>query len=128
MVGGNPAGDRLAGAVCAYKTIFSYSQIILDYGLFVDTLNPMRTVVETPEFQKAAAKIWSQDELFAFVEWIASNPEAGTVIPGADGARKVRWSVAGRGKRGGVRVIYFNLNEEEIVLLVTMYSKSDRDK
>ena len=45
---------------------------------------------------------------------------------GADGARKVRWSRAGSGKSGGARVIYFNLTEEEVVLLVAMYSKTER--
>ncbi|PPD27263.1 MAG: DNA-binding protein [Methylomonas sp.] len=55
-----------------------------------------------------------------------SHPTAGDVIPGADGARKVRWSVAGKGKRGGVRVIYFNLTEQGTVVLVTLYTKADQ--
>ena len=50
----------------------------------------------------------------------------GNVIPGADGARKVRWSRAGSGKSGGARVIYFNLTEQEVVLLVAIYAKADR--
>lgn len=86
----------------------------------------MRTVVETPTFQKQAGKIWSKVERLEFIDWIAANPMAGEVIPGADGARKVRWSRAGSGKSGGARVIYFNLTEEEIVLLVAMYSKAKR--
>jgi hypothetical protein len=48
------------------------------------------------------------------------------VIPGADGARKVRWSRAGTGKSSGARVIYFNLTELEVVLLVAAYAKADR--
>lgn len=52
----------------------------------------MRTVIETPTFQKQAEKLWSEDERLAFIDWIAANPLAGDVIPGADGARKVRWS------------------------------------
>jgi hypothetical protein len=48
------------------------------------------------------------------------------VIPGAEGARKVRWSRTGTGKSGGARVIYFNLTEEEVVLLVAVYPKADR--
>jgi len=63
----------------------------------------------------------------AFIAWIAKHPTAGNVIPGADGARKVRWSVAGKGKRGGVRVIYFNLTEQGTVVLVTLYPKADQD-
>jgi hypothetical protein len=68
----------------------------------------MRTVIETPTFQKQADKIWAESERFEFIDWIAANPLAGDVIPGADGARKVRWGRAGSGKRGGVRVVYFN--------------------
>jgi hypothetical protein len=51
---------------------------------------------------------------------------SGDVIPGADGARKVRWARAGSGKSGGARVIYFNLVEREVVLLVAAYAKSER--
>lgn len=86
----------------------------------------MRTVVETAEFQKQAKTVWSEVEREAFIDWIAVNPDAGDVIPGADGARKVRWSRAGMGKRGGVRVIYFHLTEDEVVLLVMVYAKAVR--
>ncbi|NNJ17759.1 DNA-binding protein [Pseudomonas putida CSV86] len=86
----------------------------------------MRTVIETPTFQKNAAKLWSDDERVAFIDWIALNPLAGDVVPGADGARKVRWSRNGSGKSGGTRVIYFNLTDDEIVLLVTLYAKAER--
>lgn len=86
----------------------------------------MRTVIETPTFQKQAEKIWSEEQRLAFIDWIASNPLAGDVIPGADGARKVRWSIAGKGKRGGVRVIYFNLTEQGTVVLITLYQKADQ--
>jgi mRNA-degrading endonuclease RelE of RelBE toxin-antitoxin system len=90
--------------------------------------NPrMRTIIETPTFQKQAEKIWSQSEREAFIDWIAVNPDAGDVIPGAGGARKVRWAVAGRGKRGGARVIYFNLTQKEIVLLVAVYDKTSQE-
>jgi putative transcriptional regulator len=51
---------------------------------------------------------------------------AGDVIPGADGARKVRWTVAGQGKRGGARVIYFNLTEQGVVVLVALYVKASK--
>lgn len=86
----------------------------------------MRTVIETPTFQRQAEKLWSEEERVAFIDWIAANPEAGDVIPGADGARKVRWGRAGAGKSAGVRVIYFNLTEREVVLLVAVYAKADR--
>ena len=86
----------------------------------------IRTVIETSIFQKQADKLWSEDERLAFIDWIAANPLAGDVIPGADGARKVRWSRAGSGKSSGARVIYFNLTEQEVVLLVAVYAKAER--
>lgn len=87
----------------------------------------MRTVIESPTFQKQADKLWAEEERLDFIEWIAKNPLAGDVIPNADGARKVRWMVKGQGKRGGVRVIYFNLTEQGVIYLLTLYQKSDKE-
>ena len=87
----------------------------------------MRTVIETPTFEKLANKIWSEDERLAFVSYISSHPKAGDVIPGADGARKIRWSVKGSGKSGGVRVIYFNEDENGVIYLVMIYKKSEKE-
>lgn len=86
----------------------------------------MRTVIETPTFQKQAEKIWAESERVVFIDWIAANPLAGDVIPGADGARKVRWGRAGSGKRGGVRIVYFNLTEQGVVVLVLLYAKANQ--
>jgi mRNA-degrading endonuclease RelE of RelBE toxin-antitoxin system len=52
---------------------------------------------------------------------------AGAVIPGSGGLRKVRWSPAGRGKRGGVRVIYYWAVAQERILMLLVYSKNERD-
>lgn len=78
----------------------------------------MRSVIETPQFQAQAERIWSADELEVFIDWIADNPLAGDVIPGADGVRKVRWAASGRGKRGGARLIYFNRAADGTVVLL----------
>lgn len=67
------------------------------------------TVAQTPLIEKYASQIWSEEELDQFIDWIANNPMAGDVIPGGGGLRKVRWTAAGRGKRGGARVIYYNV-------------------
>lgn len=87
----------------------------------------MKTVIETPTFQKQAEAVWTEQERLKFISWISQNPLAGNVIPGADGARKVRWSAMGKGKRGGVRVIYFNLAEQDVIVLITLYQKSNQD-
>jgi len=86
----------------------------------------MRTVAETPIFQRYAADVWSDSERIEFINWIALNPEAGDVIPGSGGCRKVRWAASGRGKSGGARVIYFNAVEQTIWLLI-VYTKSKFD-
>lgn len=87
----------------------------------------MRSVIETPTFQKQADKLWTEGERLDFIVWIAGHPEAGDVIPGAEGARKVRWQRQGAGKSGGARVIYFNLAANEVLLLVAVYAKSARE-
>ena len=87
----------------------------------------MLTVIETPEFIASSVAIWTDAERADFIDWIAVNPQAGDVIPGAAGLRKVRWSKRGVGKRGGARVIYFTrLTSGELVLLIA-YAKAKFD-
>ena len=86
----------------------------------------MRTVAETPIFRKQADSVWSEEERLEFVSWLAVNHEAGDVITGSGGCRKVRWSRQGKGKRGGARVIYFNSTSQTIWLL-TVYTKGKFD-
>ena len=66
----------------------------------------VRTVAETPIFQRYAAEVWSEAEREQFINFIAANPEAGDLIRGSGGCRKVRWATTGTGKSGGARVIY----------------------
>lgn len=87
----------------------------------------MHTVVETPTFTADADTLWTEEEHGAFCTWIAANPQAGDVIPGSGGCRKVRWSRAGTGKRGGVRVIYFTRLASGEIWLLVIYAKSVRD-
>lgn len=87
----------------------------------------MLTVAETELFSRYAADYWTEAEHQEFVAWIALNPEAGDVIPGSGGCRKVRWTRSGVGKRGGVRVIYFNRLNAGMLWLLLIYGKSARD-
>ncbi len=84
----------------------------------------MYTIVETPTFAEDARKIWTEQERGAFCAWLAANPEAGDVIPGSGGCRKVRWSITGSGKRGGARIIYFNRLANGEIWLLVIYTKS----
>lgn len=86
----------------------------------------MYTIVETPTFTADAKGLWTEEDRGAFCAWLAAHPEAGDVIPGSGGCRKVRWRREGTGKSGGVRVIYFTrLGDGELWLLV-IYAKSVR--
>ena len=87
----------------------------------------MLTIIETPTFASDADKLWTAEERGAFCAWLAANPEAGDVIPGSGGCRKVRWYLTGSGKRGGVRVIYFTRLAEGEIWLLVIYSKAVKD-
>ncbi|TES96178.1 transcriptional regulator [Burkholderia cepacia] len=87
----------------------------------------MYTIVETPVFLRYADDIWRDSEREEFIHWIANNPLAGDVIPGTSGLRKVRWSRAGMGKRGGARVIYYNLLDDGEIWLLIAYTKAKFD-
>lgn len=87
----------------------------------------MLSIYETPTFVAEAAKIWSTEERLEFFAWIARQPEAGVVIPGSGGCRKLRWSRPGMGKQGGARVIYFtHLAAGELCMLL-VYPKAAKD-
>ena len=87
----------------------------------------MLTVVESPVFQKLWPKYWDEEERAEFASFIALNPEAGSVIPGSGGVRKVRWVREGTGKSGGVRIVYLARNEAGEVYLLTLYAKSESE-
>lgn len=87
----------------------------------------MLTIIETPTFQRLWPAYWTEDERAEFAGYLAQYPDAGAVVKGSGGVRKVRWSKAGGGKSGGVRVIYYNrLASGEIVLLF-IYAKNEFD-
>jgi hypothetical protein len=85
------------------------------------------TVIETQIFQSYAASLWSTKERESFIDWIACNPDAGDVIAGAGGLRKVRWGRTGMGKRGGARIIYFNRTLQNEIVLIVVYAKAKFD-
>ena len=87
----------------------------------------MQTVVETLTFKKAAAKVGlTEDEISSIVEALARDPEAGEMIPGSGGCRKVRVAGRGKGKSGGYRLITYYGGKDIPVYLLTIYSKGDQ--
>ncbi len=87
----------------------------------------MRTVYETEIYRGMVGDVWSTDEQHAFIDWISSNPDAGDLIPGTGGLRKVRYQRAGTGKRSGARVIHFTHDGDGEIWLLAVYSKAKYD-
>lgn len=87
----------------------------------------MQSVVETHAFlSDAKAAGMGDDERAAFVAFIAENPQAGDVMQGTGGARKVRWARRGSGKSGGYRVVTFYAGQDIPVFLLAVFAKSER--
>lgn len=84
------------------------------------------TVVETARFLKDVKSMMSDSEREELVAFLGANPAAGEIIPETGGVRKIRWSLAGRGKRGGARIIYYFHNERLPVFLLAAYGKNEK--
>lgn len=84
-------------------------------------------IKETSIFTRQARDLLDA-ESYRFLQLrLVADPEAGDLIRGSGGLRKIRWQGSGRGKRGGVRVIYYWATQHEVILMLMMYSKNERD-
>lgn len=83
--------------------------------------------IETPIFTEEVTALLSDEEYALFQEFLASNPLAGDMIPDTNGLRKVRWASGGKGKRGGVRIIYYHVNTLHQIRLIYIYRKGIKD-
>ena len=83
------------------------------------------TVVELPEYLKRVDKLLSQRERDKLVYFLSTRPKAGVLLQGTGGIRKLRWTREGKGKSGGVRVIYFFYNENIPLFLLTIFAKGE---
>jgi hypothetical protein len=84
------------------------------------------TVAELPEYLRTAGKLLAEADRRAIVDHLAAQPAAGDLIEGTGGVRKLRWARDGRGKSGGVRVIYYFHSEAMPLYLLTMFAKNER--
>jgi hypothetical protein len=87
---------------------------------------PLQTVVETAEFVARASKVMSEEQRAEVVELLARDPECGEVMQETGGVRKVRVALAGRGKSGGARVIYYFHSERLPVFALTVFAKNEK--
>jgi mRNA-degrading endonuclease RelE of RelBE toxin-antitoxin system len=83
--------------------------------------------VEFPNFTKRVTELLNDEEYRRLQAALIANPDLGDLIRGTGGLRKARWSAQGRGKRGGVRVIYYWVTKRHQVLMLLIYPKSARD-
>ena len=83
--------------------------------------------IESPFFTKIIYKYLTDQEYRALQWELALRPEFGDIIPQSGGIRKIRWGVEGRGKRGGVRVIYYYQSLDEQIWLLTVYAKNEAE-
>ncbi len=83
--------------------------------------------IETHTFTRMVTDIMSDEEYRGLQNLLADNPERGNIIKGGGGIRKLRYALPGRGKRSGVRVIYYWLKDKSQVYLLVVYPKSQKD-
>jgi hypothetical protein len=84
-------------------------------------------IAETRTYQKDADSLLTDDERSAIQMFVALNPEAGDLIQGTGGVRKLRWGRQNKGKSGGARIVYFYHDPEMPIFLIALYAKSERD-
>ena len=76
-------------------------------------------------FEEVYLDYLSDGEYLGLQSFLLQYPEAGKVVPGSGGVRKVRWAMSGKGKSGGVRVIYYFKRQDDEIWLLTIYSKNE---
>jgi mRNA-degrading endonuclease RelE of RelBE toxin-antitoxin system len=84
-------------------------------------------IVETSIFTRQVQELLTDDEYRELQKALVNRPDAGSLIVGSRGLRKIRWAKQGSGKRGGVRVIYYWAVSQERILMLFMYPKGQRD-
>ena len=85
-----------------------------------------QTVVETAGYLKEADGLLTEAERAEIVASVGTAPEVGVIMPETGGVRKIRWGIGGRGKRGGVRVIYYFHSETIPVFLLNVFAKNEK--
>ena len=86
----------------------------------------MQTIVELPEFLRKSEKLLTASQRIDIINYLAAHPAAGDIMQGTGGIRKLRWSAHGRGKSGGIRIIYYYHNESIPLFLLTVFGKGEK--
>ena len=83
--------------------------------------------IESPIFTRLMQELLTDDSYARLQQFLEANPDAGDVIQGTGGLRKIRWSTEGRGKRGGMRIIYFHISAACQIRMLLVYKKGRQD-
>ena len=84
-------------------------------------------LIETSAFTRRIGTLMSDDDYRRFQAALVADPKAGDPISGSGGLRKIRWSAPGRGKRSGVRIIYYHVDARDRIYLLAVYPKAEKD-
>jgi len=85
------------------------------------------TFIEAHDFERIRGVYLDDDEYAELQQFMMANPEAGDLIPGSGGLRKLRWKRKGMGKRGGMRIIYFARYRPDEFWMLTLYAKAKEE-
>ena len=86
----------------------------------------MQTIIELSGYLGKSDKLLSDSERTSIINYLALHPAAGEIMQATGGIRKLRWSAKGKGKSGGVRVIYYYHNESMPLFLLTLFGKGEK--
>ena len=86
----------------------------------------MQTIIELPEYVKKSDKLLSSSKRQSIINCLAAHPATGDIMQGTGGIRKLRWSAQGKGKSGGVRIIYYHHNNSMPLFLLTLFGKGEK--
>ena len=85
-------------------------------------------IIETPTFTRLIKELMSDEDYRTLQEVLLTRPDAGDLVKGSGGLRKIRWSLEGRGKRSGVRAIYYWVVRDDQIYMLYVYPKGKQDK
>lgn len=86
----------------------------------------MHGIAELPTYSRLANKLLSEEERRDLIDYLAEHPQAGDIMEGTGGVRKLRWRRGGQGKSGGVRIIYYYYDDHMPLYLLTLFAKGDK--
>jgi mRNA-degrading endonuclease RelE of RelBE toxin-antitoxin system len=89
--------------------------------------NRFMEFIEATAFTKYVYDYLTDDEFLGLQGFLLKYPEFGKIVPGSGGVRKLLWGASGKGKSGGVRVIYYFKKQDDEIWLLTIYSKNETE-